>query len=60
MDEIASGFETLRRGCAAALRGEGGTVVPEDGFAEHGLALAERHRVVPLVAEGLTAAGREP
>ena len=60
MAERASGFETLRRGCAAALRGEAGAVVPEDGFTEHGLALAERHRVVPLVAEGLTAAGREP
>ena len=60
MAERASGFETLRRGCAAAVRGEAGAVVPEDGFTEHGLALAERHRVVPLVAEGLTAAGREP
>ncbi len=59
MDEIANGFETLRRGCAAALRGETGLVEPETGFAEHGLALAERHRVVPLVAAGLTASGRE-
>lgn len=59
MAEVVSEIETLRRGCAAALRGETGSVVPEDGFAEHGLALAERHRVVPLVAAGLTATGRE-
>lgn len=60
MAEFASGFETLRRGCAAALRDEAGTVDPEAGFAEHGLALAERHRVVPLLAAGLAAAAREP
>ena len=50
MDEPLSGFETLRAACAAALRDEplgiGGNV-PDL------LALAERHRVVPLVAAGL-------
>ena len=60
MAEVANGFETLRRGCAAALRNEVGTVVPEAGFAEHGRALAERHRVVPLLAAGLSSVGREP
>ena len=59
MDEIASGFGTLRRGCAAALRGEDGLVAPEDGFAEHGLALAERHRVVPLLAVAMPAGLRD-
>lgn len=60
MAEEASVFEILRRSCAAVLRGAPGTVAPEGDFAREGLALAERHRVVPLAAAGLAASGREP
>ena len=59
MGEPAPGFEALRKGCAAAVRGEAGSVSPAAGFAAHGLALAERHRVVPLLAAGLSAEARE-
>ena len=60
MADVAPGFETLRRICASVLRGEGAgsmldAVVPEDL-----LALAERHRVVPLLAVGASAAPHEP
>ena len=58
MAERATGYETLRRLCAVALRGEGADAVfgPDSVFAAQGLALAERHRVVPLLAAGLAAA----
>jgi hypothetical protein len=59
MGEPNSGFETVRRCCAAALRGAAGLIVPEADFAVCGLALAERHRVVPLVAAGLSIEARE-
>ena len=59
MDEAVQGFETMRRCCAAALRGESGSVSPDADFAAHGLALAERHRVVPLLAAGLPPDFRE-
>lgn len=60
MADVAPGFETLRRFCAFVLRGEGtprplGVEMPEDL-----LALAERHRVVPLLAVGASAAPHEP
>ena len=60
MTDVAPGFETLRSLCASVLRGEGagsmlGSVVPEDL-----LALAERHRVVPLLAAGASAVPHEP
>ena len=60
MTDVAPGFETLRRICATVLRGEGAgsmldAVVPEDL-----LALAERHRVVPLLAAGASAATAAP
>ena len=52
MDKPLSGFETLRAACAAVLHDEPlgiGDNVPDM------LALAERHRVVPLAALGLGA-----
>ena len=60
MNDVAPGFETLRSLCAFVLRGEGtprplGDVVPEDL-----LALAERHRVVPLLVVGASTAPHEP
>ena len=60
MAEPVHGFSTLRRCCAAALRGEPGSIESEADFVACGLALAERHRVVPLVAACLAAAAREP
>lgn len=48
MADAVHEFEALRRCCAAALRGETGVVAPEAGRT-----LAERHRVVPLLAAGL-------
>lgn len=59
MDEVVQGFATLRSCCAAALRGEAGSVLPEADFAASGLPLAERHRVVSLVAAGLGGAAQE-
>lgn len=59
MAEVASGFETLRRIVANVLRGTEATAVPEADFAEIGLALAERHRVVPLLAAGAPSILRE-
>lgn len=59
MAEAVPGFEVLRRMCAATLRGEAGSVAPDAQFAAQGLALAERHRVVPLVAAGLPCASRD-
>ncbi len=60
MADVASGFDTLRSLCATVLRGEGtprslGAEMPE-GL----LALAERHRVVPLLAVGASATPHEP
>ena len=50
MAETSGGFEALRRYCALALRGETAAAAPNPAFAANGLALAERHRVVPLLA----------
>ena len=52
MAEIVSHFETVRRICSAVLRGEEPSSDLPDGFAATALALAERHRVVPLLAVG--------
>jgi hypothetical protein len=60
MAEAFQAFAVLRRSCAAALRGEPDSIAPAGEFAHIDLALAERHRVVPLAAAGLSAAGREP
>lgn len=57
MAENPSSFETLCRFCALALGGEPGPVPVAADFAEHGLALAGRHCVVPLLAAGVAAAG---
>ncbi len=54
MVEPVQGFEALRRCCAAALRDE-----PWGGVPEAGLALAERHRVVPLLAVAMPAGLRD-
>ena len=54
MVEPVQGFEALRRCCAAALRDE-----PRGGVPEAGLALAERHRVVPLLAVAMPAGLRD-
>ena len=50
MAEAAAGFDALRRVCAASLRGDRASVDEEETVL---LALAERHRVVPLLAAGL-------
>jgi hypothetical protein len=50
MAEAAPGWNELRAACAAALRGE--ALAGAEANASP-LALAERHRVVPLLAEGL-------
>lgn len=60
MADVAPGFEALRRICSSVLRGEGarssfGADVPESL-----LALAERHRVVPLLAAGTSATSAAP
>lgn len=66
MAERVPGYETLRRYCALALQGQmamPGSADDEAEFATNGLALAERHRVVPLLAAGLALAekaGRTP
>ena len=60
MTEPAAGFGMLRRGCAAALHGAPGTVAATGGEERCGLALAERHRVVPLLIAGLAAPEQEP
>ena len=52
MAEIAPGFETLRKICADVLRGNPPPPASDSDFAAVGLALAERHRVVPLLAAG--------
>lgn len=59
MPEGVPGYETLRRYCALALHGQEATPADandEAEFAATGLALAERHRVVPLLAAGLALA----
>lgn len=60
MAEAASGFDALRRICAAALRGTTVAEAPDAAAAARLLALAERHRVVPLLAAGTAGAAREP
>ena len=60
MTEPAAGFGMLRRGCAAALHGAPGTVAATGGEERCGLALAERHRVVPQLIAGLAAPEQEP
>lgn len=60
MAEAAPGFNALRRIVAGVLRGETKPVEPEAGFAALAPALAERHRVVPLLAAGAPAGLREP
>lgn len=60
MADCAPGFETLRRICAAALRGQTESIGPDADFGAQGLALAERHRVVPVLAAGLAAAEEGP
>jgi hypothetical protein len=56
------GFETLRRLCALALREEKlpGTRARDIASMAQVMPLAERHRVVPLLAAGLSADGRKP
>ena len=56
MTDVAPGFETLRRICATVLRGEGAGSMLDAVVPEELLALAERHRVVPLLAAGASAA----
>lgn len=54
-------FGVLREACAAALAGRLGSVALRDGVrAAELLALAERHRVVPLCAAGLVEEDRAP
>lgn len=54
MAEAAAGFESLRRICAAVQRGEPGLAGRQEEPGAAGLLpLAERHRVVPLLAAGL-------
>lgn len=55
MAEPNPGFEPLRRICAAALRRERIPAAPAGDSATGALALAERHRVVPLWAAGFSA-----
>lgn len=59
MDRAETGYETLRQLCVLALCGKRPEepVMPDAAFTAHALALAERHRVVPLVAAGLSVAG---
>lgn len=61
MAEQVPGYDTLRRYCTLALQGQGGGggyADVETEFAANGLALAERHRVVPLLAAGLAMADK--
>lgn len=59
MGSVAPGFADLQRCCVAALRGDGRGVELSPGVTPEGLlALAERHRVVPLCAAGLAAGPR--
>lgn len=51
--EAAEGFDRLRRLCAAVLRGDSGAAGAPALEAAGLLSLAERHRVVPLLAAGL-------
>ena len=60
MTDVAPGFETLRRICATVLRGEGAGSMLDAVVPEELLALAERHRVVPLLAAGASATPHEP
>ena len=60
MAEPTAGFGMLRRGCAAALHGAPGTVAATGGEERCGLALAERHRVVPLLVAGLAVPEQDP
>ena len=57
MDKACTSFETLRQFCAMALGGEKRPVAVAADFTAHGLALAGRHCVVPLLAAGVAAAG---
>jgi hypothetical protein len=59
MDEVAPGFDTLGRLCALVLGHEKRPISFDADFAAHGLALAERHCVVPLLAAGLAVMGKE-
>ena len=60
MADVASGFETLRNLCASVLRGEGAPPSLGAETPESLLALAERHRVVPLLAVGMSAPSASP
>lgn len=60
MADVASGFETLRNLCASVLRGEGAAPPLGAEMPEGLLALAERHRVVPLLAVGASAPSASP
>ena len=60
MTDVAPGFETLRNLCASVLRGEGAAQSLGAEMPEGLLALAERHRVVPLLAVGMSAPSASP
>ena len=59
MAESTSHLETLRKICAAVLRKNAPPSDVPSSFAVKALALAERHRVVPLLAAGAPAGLRE-
>ena len=59
MAESISHFETLRKICEAVLRESTPPSDVPDGFAATALALAERHRVVPVFAVGAPSGLRE-
>lgn len=60
MNDVAPGFATLRSLCASVLRGEGAPQALGAEAPESLLALAERHRVVPLLAVGMSATSAAP